>query len=85
MMCSIQIECGSPVASKDILVGDRLIRVNGTRTDNMSYRDLTELLQRTRGDTELKFSRSDSAIHKSSLNPKIQNSNNIQWHNDAIE
>merc|ERR1711972_818261 len=52
------IESGSPVSAKDVRVGDRLIRVNGTRTDSMPYRDIQKVLSDVKGDTELRFIRS---------------------------
>merc|ERR1712039_629123 len=89
------IESGSPVSSKDVRIGDRLIRVNGTRTDSMPYRDIQKLLSEVKGDSELRFIRASASesegptiAHPSrskTLNPKIQNSNNIQWHQDALE
>jgi len=78
------------VAGKDIRIGDRLIRVNGTKTENLPYFELQRLLQEVKGHAELKFTRQNTPeigaplITRSNTLP-IQNKNNIQWHKDAIE
>ena len=74
-----QVEPDSPAEREDIRIGDRLIRANGTRLDQLPHREMQRVLQESRGHTELVLLRRTKSMESRDFRPEVSSpSHNLE-------
>jgi C-terminal processing protease CtpA/Prc len=79
LIIQVQVEPDSPAEREDIRVGDKLIRANGTRLDQLPHREMQRVLQESRGHTELVLLRRTKSMDSREFRPEVSSpSHNLE-------